>query len=425
MEVAIFLCVLLFSVAVGVPIAFALLLCGLSLMFFLDMFDPMLVAQNLINGSDNFTLLAIPFFVFAGEIMNVGGLAKRLIDLPMKLVGHKAGGLGYVVIIAAVIMASLSGSPAADTAAIAAIMFPMMTKANYSGSGSAGLIASGGIIAPIIPPSIPFIVIGVTAGVSISQLFMAGIVPGILMGVALCVVWFAKSHNFGTSEKASTAEIWSAFKSSIWALLLPVIVIGGFKTGVFTPTEAGAVASVYALIVSICIYRELSLKQIYNALLGTAKTTAVIMLMVASAQVSAYLMTIADLPLMVADMLSPLVDSPRLLMGLILIVLLMMGMVLDLIPIVLILVPVLLPLIREAGINEIYFCVMFIICCSIGLITPPVGNVLNVVSSVTRVPFERAVMGIMPYAAALIVLMVLLLIFPDIVIVPMEFLTSK
>lgn len=425
MEVAIFLCVLLFSVAVGVPIAFALLLCGLSLMFFLDMFDPMLVAQNLINGSDNFTLLAIPFFVFAGEIMNVGGLAKRLIDLPMKLVGHKAGGLGYVVIIAAVIMASLSGSPAADTAAIAAIMFPMMTKANYSGSGSAGLIASGGIIAPIIPPSIPFIVIGVTAGVSISQLFMAGIVPGILMGVALCVVWFAKSHNFGTSEKASAAEIWSAFKSSIWALLLPVIVIGGFKTGVFTPTEAGAVASVYALIVSICIYRELSLKQIYNALLGTAKTTAVIMLMVASAQVSAYLMTIADLPLMVADMLSPLVDSPRLLMGLILIVLLMMGMVLDLIPIVLILVPVLLPLIREAGINEIYFCVMFIICCSIGLITPPVGNVLNVVSSVTRVPFERAVMGIMPYAAALIVLMVLLLIFPDIVIVPMEFLTSK
>lgn len=425
MEVAIFLCVLLFSVAVGVPIAFALLLCGLSLMFFLDMFDPMLVAQNLINGSDNFTLLAIPFFVFAGEIMNVGGLAKRLIDLPMKLVGHKAGGLGYVVIIAAVIMASLSGSPAADTAAIAAIMFPMMTKANYSGPGSAGLIASGGIIAPIIPPSIPFIVIGVTAGVSISQLFMAGIVPGILMGVALCVVWFAKSHNFGTSEKASAAEIWSAFKSSIWALLLPVIVIGGFKTGVFTPTEAGAVASVYALIVSICIYRELSLKQIYNALLGTAKTTAVIMLMVASAQVSAYLMTIADLPLMVADMLSPLVDSPRLLMGLILIVLLMMGMVLDLIPIVLILVPVLLPLIREAGINEIYFCVMFIICCSIGLITPPVGNVLNVVSSVTRVPFERAVMGIMPYAAALIVLMVLLLIFPDIVIVPMEFLTSK
>ncbi len=421
MEVAVFLSILLLSIAVGVPIAFALMLCGLGLMVVLDMVDPLIVAQNLISGADNFTLLAIPFFVFAGDIMNVGGLAKRLIDLPMKLVGHKAGGLGYVVIIAAVIMASLSGSPAADTAAIAAIMFPMMTRANYNGPSSAGLIASGGIIAPIIPPSIPFIVIGVTAGVSISQLFMAGIVPGLLMGIALCTVWYFKSHHMATAQKASGAEVWQAFKSSIWALMLPVIIIGGFKTGVFTPTEAGAVASVYALFVSLFVYRELTFKAIYQALLGTAKTTAVIMLMVASAQVSAWLMTIADLPMMVAQLLHPLVDSPTLLMGLILIVLLLFGMVLDLIPIVLILVPVLLPLVREAGINEIYFCLMFILCCSIGLITPPVGNVLNVVSSVTKVPFERAVLGILPYALALIVLMFILLIFPQIVLVPMEF----
>lgn len=421
MEVAVFLSILLLSIAVGVPIAFALMLCGLGLMVVLDMVDPLIVAQNLISGADNFTLLAIPFFVFAGDIMNVGGLAKRLIDLPMKLVGHKAGGLGYVVIIAAVIMASLSGSPAADTAAIAAIMFPMMTRANYNGPSSAGLIASGGIIAPIIPPSIPFIVIGVTAGVSISQLFMAGIVPGLLMGIALCTVWYFKSHHMATAQKASGAEVWQAFKSSIWALMLPVIIIGGFKTGVFTPTEAGAVASVYALFVSLFVYRELTFKAIYQALLGTAKTTAVIMLMVASAQVSAWLMTIADLPMMVAQLLHPLVDSPTLLMGLILIVLLLFGMVLDLIPIVLILVPVLLPLVREAGINEIYFCLMFILCCSIGLITPPVGNVLNVVSSVTKVPFERAVLGILPYALSLIVLMFILLIFPQIVLVPMEF----
>ncbi len=425
MEVAVFLGILLFSVAVGVPIAFALMLCGLGLMYVLDMVDPMIVAQNIISGADNFTLLAIPFFVFAGEIMNVGGLAKRLIDLPMKLVGHKAGGLGYVVIIAAVIMASLSGSPAADTAAIAAIMFPLMMKAKYNGPSSAGLIAAGGIIAPIIPPSIPFIVIGVTAGVSISQLFMAGIVPGLLMGVALCVTWYLKSHNFETNAKASWGEVWVAFKESIWALMLPVIIIGGFKTGIFTPTEAGAVASVYALLVSILVYRELTFKAIYHSLLGTAKTTAVIMLMVASAQVSAWLMTIADLPMMVAELLHPLVDSPKLLMGLILVVLLLFGMVLDLIPIVLILVPVLMPLIREAGINEIYFCVMFILCCSIGLITPPVGNVLNVVSSVTRVPFERAVMGILPYAVTLIVLMFILLLFPELVIVPMEFFTAK
>ncbi|MDD7021554.1 MAG: TRAP transporter large permease subunit [Aeromonadales bacterium] len=425
MTVAIFLAILLTSVIIGIPIAFSLLMCGLGLMWYLDMFDPQIVAQSLINGADNFTLLAIPFFVFAGDVMNVGGMAKRLVDLPMKLVGHKAGGLGYVVIIAAVIMASLSGSPAADTAAIAAIMFPMMSSAGYPKEGSVGLIASGGIIAPIIPPSIPFIVIGVTASVSISQLFLAGIVPGVLMGVTLCLVWSFRARKFAAAKKATGAEIWASFKSSVWALMLPVIIIGGFKTGVFTPTEAGAIASVYALLVSIFVYRELTLKSIYRCLLNTVKTTAVIMLMVAAAQVSAYLMTVADLPLMVTELLKPMIGHPTLLMALILVLLLVMGMVLDLIPIVLILVPVLMPLVQAAGINEIYFCVMFIICCAIGLITPPVGNVLNVVSSVTRVPFERSAAGILPYAGALVVLMFLMLIFPEIIIGPLEFMTGK
>lgn len=425
MTVAIFLIILLTSVAIGIPIAFALLLCSLGLMVHLDMVDPQIMAQSLINGADNFTLLAIPFFVFAGEIMNVGGLARRLIDLPMKLVGHKAGGLGFVVIIAAIIMASLSGSPAADTAAIAAIMFPMMMKAKYDGPRSAGLIAAGGIIAPIIPPSIPFIVIGVTASVSISQLFMAGIVPGILMGVSLCLMWYFQSRKLETSTKASGGEIWQAFKSSILALLLPVIVIGGFRLGIFTPTEAGAVASVYALLISIVVYRELGFTDIYRALLTTAKTTAVIMLMVAAAQVSAWLMTVADLPLMVAELLKPLASSPTLLMALILVLLMMMGMVLDLIPIVLIMVPVLMPIVKEAGINEVYFCVMFIFCCSVGLITPPVGNVLNVVSGVTKVPFERAVLGVLPYAGVLFALMLIMLLFPAVVIAPMEFLMGK
>lgn len=425
MTVAIFLIILLTSVAIGIPIAFALLLCSLGLMVHLDMVDPQIMAQSLINGADNFTLLAIPFFVFAGEIMNVGGLARRLIDLPMKLVGHKAGGLGFVVIIAAIIMGSLSGSPAADTAAITAIMFPMMMKAKYDGPRSAGLIAAGGIIAPIIPPSIPFIVIGVTASVSISQLFMAGIVPGILMGVSLCLMWYFQSRKLETSTKASGGEIWQAFKSSILALLLPVIVIGGFRLGIFTPTEAGAVASVYALLISIVVYRELGFTDIYRALLTTAKTTAVIMLMVAAAQVSAWLMTVADLPLMVAELLKPLASSPTLLMALILVLLMMMGMVLDLIPIVLIMVPVLMPIVKEAGINEVYFCVMFIFCCSVGLITPPVGNVLNVVSGVTKVPFERAVLGVLPYAGVLFALMLIMLLFPAVVIAPMEFLMGK
>lgn len=190
MAVLIFLGCLLGGIAIGLPIAWALLLCGAALMFWLDMFDVQIMAQTLVNGADSFSLLAIPFFVLAGEIMNAGGLSKRIVDLPMKLVGHKPGGLGYVGVLAAMIMASLSGSAVADTAAVAALLVPMMRSANYPVNRAAGLIASGGIIAPIIPPSIPFIIFGVSSGLSISKLFMAGIAPGMMMGATLMLTWW-------------------------------------------------------------------------------------------------------------------------------------------------------------------------------------------------------------------------------------------
>ncbi len=190
MAVLIFLGCLLGGIAIGLPIAWALLLCGAALMFWLEMFDVQIMAQTLVNGADSFSLLAIPFFVLAGEIMNAGGLSKRIVDLPMKLVGHKPGGLGYVGVLAAMIMASLSGSAVADTAAVAALLVPMMRSANYPVNRAAGLIASGGIIAPIIPPSIPFIIFGVSSGLSISKLFMAGIAPGMMMGATLMLTWW-------------------------------------------------------------------------------------------------------------------------------------------------------------------------------------------------------------------------------------------
>lgn len=245
MAVVIFLCCLLGGIAMGLPIAWSLLLCGAALMTYLDMFDVQIMAQTLVNGADSFSLLAIPFFVLAGEIMNAGGLSKRIVDLPMKLVGHKPGGLGYVGVIAAMIMASLSGSAVADTAAVAALLVPMMRSANYPINRSVGLIASGGIIAPIIPPSIPFIIFGVSSGLSISKLFMAGIAPGIMMGAALMLTWWwqAGRLNLPSQPKATPREIWQSLVSGIWALFLPVIIIGGFRSGLFTPTEAGAVAS--------------------------------------------------------------------------------------------------------------------------------------------------------------------------------------
>ncbi|KGQ32753.1 TRAP transporter large permease subunit [Gallibacterium anatis] len=424
MTIFIFLTVLLSSIFLGIPVAFSLIVCAIALMLHLDVFDPQILAQNLVSGADSFSLLAIPFFVLAGEIMNKGGLSKRIIDLPMKLVGHKRGGLGFVAIIAAMIMASLSGSAVADTAAVAAMLIPMMKTTGYPIHRSAGLIGAAGIIAPIIPPSIPFIIFGVTSGVSITKLFMAGIFPGIFMGLCLAVLWAwqAKRLNLMTFSKASKQDLCISFKNSIWALLLPVIIIGGFRLGIFTPTEAGAVAAFYALFISLFVYRELKISQLYKVLVSSAKTTAVVMLLVAAAQVSGWLITIAELPQQITELLEPLLDSPTLLLLVIMAAVFVIGMVMDLTPTVLILTPVLMPLVEEAGIDPVYFGVLFILNTSIGLITPPIGNVLNVITGVSKLPFDQAAKGIFPYMFMLLGLLILFIFFPALILEPFHWL---
>ena len=424
MTLLVFVGSLLGAMAIGVPVAFSLMFFGVVLMWYMGMFNTAIIAQNMIAGADTFTLLAIPFFILAGELMNSGGLSRRIIDFAIACVGHIRGGLGIVAIMAAVIMASISGSAAADTAALAAILIPMMAKAGYNVPRSAGLIAAGGIIAPVIPPSMAFIVFGVAANVSITQLFMAGIVPGLLMGLSLVGTWMfvVRKDNVQPLPKTSAKERLKATGRAGWALGMPVIILGGIKAGIMTPTEAAVVAAVYALFVGLFIYRELKLSDLSHVLLRAAKSTAIVMFLVCAALVSAWLITAANIPNEIVGYIEPLIDRPMLLMFAIMILILIVGTALDLTPTILILTPVLMPIIKQAGIDPVYFGVLFIMNTCIGLITPPVGVVLNVVSGIGRVPLGRVTVGVLPFLLTQVGVLFLLVIFPDIVLVPLKYL---
>ena len=422
MIITVFLASLLGAMALGMPIAFALMVCGVALMVQMNMFDAQLIAQNTIDGADNFVLMAVPFFMLAGEFMNAGGLSRRIVNLAMALVGHIRGGLGFVAVFAAIIMASLSGSAAADTAAIGVLLIPMMKQAGYSVPRSAGLIAAGGIIAPISPPSIAFVMYGVVAQVSITKLFMAGIVPGVMMGISILAawVWVIRKDNLQPSPRKSFAEIRHAAVDGIWALIMPAIIIVGLKMGIFTPTEAAVVAAVYALFVGMVVYKEIKVSHLYGLLLNAGKITAVVMLLAGTAMVSAWLITVADLPGQLAELLSPFMDSKILLMAMIMVVVVIVGTAMDMTPTILILTPVLVPVIKQAGIDPVYFGVIFVINNAIGLITPPVGTTLNVICGVAKVKMDEVIVGVMPFMIAELLVLALLVIFPSLVLVPMR-----
>ena len=426
MTVFIFVASLMAAMALGMPLAFSLLVSGVALMLHLDTFDTQIVSQNLINGADNFPLMAVPFFMLAGELMNAGGMSRRIVNSAMVWVGHFRGGLGYVAVFAAIIMASLSGSAVADTAALAAVLMPMMRKAGYRMDRSAGLIAAGGIIAPVIPPSIGFILFGVIGGVSISKLFMAGIFPGILMGLALIVTWWivARNDDVQVAPRVPMAEKLKVTANAFWSYLLAITIIGGMKMGVFTPTEAAVVAVVYSLFVGLFIYREIKFKDLYQLILNAAKTSSIVMFLVAAALVSAWLITVANIPAQIVTLMEPFIDNKMLLMAMLMLMVLVVGTALDFAPTVLILTPVLMPLVRQAGIDPVYFGVLFIINNAIGLLTPPVGTVLNVVCGVGKIPMHDVIRGVWPFLLSQVVVMSLLIVFPQLVMAPLRWMLS-
>ena len=420
MTALIFLGTLLGLIAVGMPIAFALLFAGVAIMLQMGQFDAQIVVQNAIGGADNFVLMAVTFFILAGEFMNAGGLSRRIVDMAGAFVGHLRGGLGYVAIFAAILLASLSGSAVADTAALAAILVPMMRRAGYDPARACGLMAAGGIIAPVIPPSIGFLLFGVVANISITRLFLAGIVPGVMMGGALVVAWWlvSRTERAALSPRKTMAERLALLGKGVWALMLPVIIIGGLKFGIFTPTEAAVVAAAYALFVGAAIYRELTWASVYQCLLASARTSAVVLLLAALAMVASYMITVASIPEQIGGWLQVFGGSQLLLLVAMMVVIFLSGMVLDFIPIVLIFTPVFMPIVLEAGIDPVYFGVIFIINCSLGMITPPVGVVLNVVSSIGKVTMAQATRGVMPFLLAELLVLVALVLFPALVTVP-------
>jgi tripartite ATP-independent transporter DctM subunit len=417
-----FIVVMLGLMGIGVPMAFALILTGASMALALGFWDTQLFAQNLVAGIDSFPLLAVPFFILAGELMNTGGISRRIIGMAQAWLGHVRGGLGFVTIGAAILLSAMSGSALADAAAMATILLPMMRKHGYPVAPSAGLIAAGGVIGPIIPPSMAFVIYGVTTNTSISSLFLSGIVPGLIMGAGLVLAWKIEIRKFDlqTDPPLPIAERLRASVAAVWALLMPVIIIGGMKTGWFTPTEAAVVAAVYALVISSFVYREMKLADLHGVLVRAAKTTAVVLFLCAGAQVTSYMITLADLPATLTAWLGPMVENPRVLMAVMMVALVLIGTALDLTPTILIFAPVMLPIAVKAGIDPVYFGLMFVLNGSIGLVTPPVGTVLNVVAGVGRVRLDQVIKGVNPFLVTYLVILVLFVVFPQLVTAPVK-----
>ena len=433
MTLVIFLAALIGGMLIGLPICFALLFSGVCMMLYLNGFNAQILSQNLFSGADSFSMMAVPFFIMAGEFMNRGGITKRIVNAANAIIGHVRGGLGYVAIMAILSwevgaikemrFASMIGSAVASTAFLGAILIPMMVRAGYKRDTCTGLIAAGNILSPIMPPSVPMIIFGVQAGVSVTKLFMGGIAPAVYLSGALCVLWFfiAKKDNLAKAERQSAKQVAKALLDGLWALILPVFILVGLRSGKFTPTEAGVIAAVYALVIGLFVYKELKISMLMECLVSAAKSSSVIMFLAAAAMVSSWMMTVANVPSIVTGILAPFIEHPVALMLIICLIVLLVGTSMDVTPTIMILTPVLLPAVKAAGIDVAYFGVVFILMTVLGLLTPPVGTVLNVACGAGKINMERMVKSIWPFLLAEVVILLLMVLFPSLVTVPMNF----
>ena len=425
MELFLFLGSLFFFLAFGIPIAMVLVLCAMVLMFHADMWDSMTIASCMLDGANNYPLMAIPFFVFAGEIMAAGGLSKRVVQFAQLLIGGVRGGLGYAAIVASILFAGLMGSSVGEAAALGGLLLPMMKQQNYIPGRAGAVIASGAILGPIIPPSTNFIILGsCVSGLSITKLFMIGLLPGIFIGLALMALWFVivRIDGYKDTIKFTKEEKRKILIDASPAFMMPVLLLGGIRFGIFTPTEGGAFAAVYALIVCLGWYREIGLRKVLEVSAASARTTAAVMMIVATATAIGYFITLADIPQQIISVFEPFKNSPTTLLLMINVFLFLIGMVMDLTPNVLIFAPVFYPLILDAGIDPYHFGLIFILNLGIGVITPPVGTVLYVVCGIGNIKLPALVKNLLPFIVVEFFMLIMITIFPKLSLIPMNWL---
>ena len=414
MFIAILFIVLFGMIIVGVPIGIAL--AGASLIYIMisGSVPEVVVIHRMINGVDSFPLLAVPFFILAGNLMNSAGITNRIFDFAKAVVGWMRGGLGHVNIGASVIFAGMSGAAVADAGGLGAIEIKAMKDANYDADFAVGVTAASSTIGPIIPPSLPMVIYGVVAGASIGQLFAAGLVPGLLMAVALMIMvaYFAHVRGYPRDQKFRLDVLWYTFKSAFLSLMTPIIIVGGILFGIFTPTEAAIAACFYALILGIVVYRTLSWRRLLRLSIDTIETTAVILFIVGGASIFAWILTSTRTAEAFASIILMISENPIIVLLLINLILLIVGCFLETIAAITILTPVLLPIAVHVGVDPVHFGVIMVLNLMIGLLTPPVGMVLYVLSRVANVPFERAMMATLPFLVPLVVVLAMVTFIP-------------
>ena len=372
--------------------------------------------EQMFNGVNSQTLLAVPFFVLAGNLMNGGGVTTRIFDFAASMIGHKKGGLAHVNVLASLIFSGMSGSALADAGGLGQLEIKSMKDAGFDEGFAGGITAASCIIGPLVPPSTPLIIYAVLANQSVEKLFMAGSLPGLLTTAALMIMcaYLAHKRNYPSEPKRSWGYRLNSFKKSFWALLTPIIILFGIFTGYFTPTEAAVVAALYTMILGFFVYKELTLKSFFKICLDSIKTSGTIVLMILGVTLFQFVISREQMPQAIAAFFTSNVDSKLMLLLMINIVLLILGTCIDALPLQMILVPILLPAVLAYGINPIQFGVVVIFNLMIGILTPPMGTALFVVSRVGNMQFKTLVKGVLPFLIPLIITLILLNVFPQI-----------